>query len=441
MSVLLSALRGSRAGPLCGRLRGVGLSRADGRQAPVALAAAGLLGALLLSRSTGGDLGIAELARMLDMNTSTTHRYVTTLLAVGLLERDPAHARYRLAPEVAAEPVSELAAEVLGDGVSAGRSSCGVPQEGHAEHLEAAAAQARELVVLKARPLVHRVRGPAAACCTVAALCRRRPSSVRCRAVSAAPAAEASWQHAVDDDRVEARARAGAQALLQLERLGDGHLGGLRHRQVAGARRVAQQLRDPLGLSARSGPRARSPRRSAASAASRARGRWRARRAPPGRGVAAAPPRPRVSSQIFTMLTSSLAPGAAAAKYWNVPLEASTRPGDAPAERLQPLQQRPVGVDRDAPQALPQLDLGARAALGARRRTDRRRRRCSPTSTTIVRGPRRAASRPSAAAIVVLPTPPLPVTTSSLRVEQRLSSRHSVSKTAAIPAGPTIRAP
>jgi hypothetical protein len=43
-----------------------------------------------------GYLGIAELARMLKMNTSTTHRYVTTLLAVGLLERDPSTRKYRL---------------------------------------------------------------------------------------------------------------------------------------------------------------------------------------------------------------------------------------------------------------------------------------------------------------------------------------------------------
>ncbi len=42
------------------------------------------------------SLGIAELARILGMNTSTTHRYVTTLLAVGLLERDPSTRRYRL---------------------------------------------------------------------------------------------------------------------------------------------------------------------------------------------------------------------------------------------------------------------------------------------------------------------------------------------------------
>jgi len=47
----------------------------------------------------GGYVGIAELARMLDMNTSTTHRYVTTLLAVGLLERDPSSRKYRLASQ------------------------------------------------------------------------------------------------------------------------------------------------------------------------------------------------------------------------------------------------------------------------------------------------------------------------------------------------------
>ncbi len=60
-----------------------------------------LSGLLVLSCfSPDGDyLGIAELARMLDMNTSTTHRYVTTLLAVGLLERDPATRRYRLASQ------------------------------------------------------------------------------------------------------------------------------------------------------------------------------------------------------------------------------------------------------------------------------------------------------------------------------------------------------
>jgi DNA-binding MarR family transcriptional regulator len=58
-----------------------------------------LSGLLVLScfPEDGGYLGVAELARMLGMNTSTTHRYVTTLLSVGLLERDAGTRRYRLA--------------------------------------------------------------------------------------------------------------------------------------------------------------------------------------------------------------------------------------------------------------------------------------------------------------------------------------------------------
>jgi hypothetical protein len=58
-----------------------------------------LAGLLVLScfPTDGGYMGIAELGRALGMNTSTTHRYVTTLLAVGLLERDSATRRYRVA--------------------------------------------------------------------------------------------------------------------------------------------------------------------------------------------------------------------------------------------------------------------------------------------------------------------------------------------------------
>jgi DNA-binding MarR family transcriptional regulator len=57
-----------------------------------------LSGLLVLScfPRDGGYLGIAEIARKLGMNTSTTHRYVRTLLAVGLLEQDPATRGYRL---------------------------------------------------------------------------------------------------------------------------------------------------------------------------------------------------------------------------------------------------------------------------------------------------------------------------------------------------------
>jgi DNA-binding MarR family transcriptional regulator len=44
----------------------------------------------------GGDLGNAELARLLGANPSTTHRYVSTLVTVGVLEHLAETARYRL---------------------------------------------------------------------------------------------------------------------------------------------------------------------------------------------------------------------------------------------------------------------------------------------------------------------------------------------------------
>jgi hypothetical protein len=44
----------------------------------------------------GGELGIVELAEMIDMKTSTAHRYAMTLVAAGLLERNPDSRKYRL---------------------------------------------------------------------------------------------------------------------------------------------------------------------------------------------------------------------------------------------------------------------------------------------------------------------------------------------------------
>jgi len=97
MSVLLSALKDPQ---WVRSLSSDGWSypaRMDDRRLSRSL----LSGLLVLScfPYDGGYLGIGELARMLGMNTSTTHRYVTTLLAVGLLERDAATRRYRIAPQ------------------------------------------------------------------------------------------------------------------------------------------------------------------------------------------------------------------------------------------------------------------------------------------------------------------------------------------------------
>jgi hypothetical protein len=60
-----------------------------------------LLAGLLMLASfpdDGSYLGNAEVARLLGMNPSTSHRYLSTLVEVGLLERHPSTRRYRLAP-------------------------------------------------------------------------------------------------------------------------------------------------------------------------------------------------------------------------------------------------------------------------------------------------------------------------------------------------------
>jgi hypothetical protein len=43
----------------------------------------------------GSDWAVTEVADELNMGISTTHRYASTLLEVGLLERDPVSRRYR----------------------------------------------------------------------------------------------------------------------------------------------------------------------------------------------------------------------------------------------------------------------------------------------------------------------------------------------------------
>lgn len=50
--------------------------------------------------SDGDSLAVTDVASRLGMSPSTTHRYMTTLLAVGLLEQDPRNRRYRLPSEV-----------------------------------------------------------------------------------------------------------------------------------------------------------------------------------------------------------------------------------------------------------------------------------------------------------------------------------------------------
>ncbi|HXA55200.1 MAG TPA: helix-turn-helix domain-containing protein [Solirubrobacteraceae bacterium] len=50
---------------------------------------------LIAFPADGGDRGVKEMARELDLPISTTYRYVHTLHAVGLLEQGPRSRRYR----------------------------------------------------------------------------------------------------------------------------------------------------------------------------------------------------------------------------------------------------------------------------------------------------------------------------------------------------------
>jgi hypothetical protein len=58
-----------------------------------------LSGLLLLVTlpSDGSYMGNAQLARLVGMSQSTTHRYLATLLICALVERDPSTRHYRLA--------------------------------------------------------------------------------------------------------------------------------------------------------------------------------------------------------------------------------------------------------------------------------------------------------------------------------------------------------
>jgi DNA-binding MarR family transcriptional regulator len=57
-----------------------------------------LLGLLVLAcfPADGTAMAVTDVATRLEMSPSTTHRYMTTLLAVGLLEQDPRTRRYRV---------------------------------------------------------------------------------------------------------------------------------------------------------------------------------------------------------------------------------------------------------------------------------------------------------------------------------------------------------
>lgn len=90
MSLLLTGLGDSRE-TLERAQRQIGDTEAN-------LSSSLLSGLLVLAAfpSDGSSLGNAEVARMMGMNPSTAHRYITTLVVAGLLEKDTGTRRYRL---------------------------------------------------------------------------------------------------------------------------------------------------------------------------------------------------------------------------------------------------------------------------------------------------------------------------------------------------------
>lgn len=95
MSVLLSALESPEWGLSTGSAKSACPSAVmdDDR-----LSRSLLLGLRVLSCFSDGEYkGVAEIAKTLGMSPSTTHRYISTLLAVGLLEQDASTRQYRLA--------------------------------------------------------------------------------------------------------------------------------------------------------------------------------------------------------------------------------------------------------------------------------------------------------------------------------------------------------
>jgi hypothetical protein len=109
--VMRAALGEGVAPSVSALVAGTGFHRSDARQMLSAryrdlqdnrrLSRSLLAGLLVLScfPPEGVDMGIKDISEQLDLNTSTVHRYVLTLVAAGLLERDPDTRRYRLLPE------------------------------------------------------------------------------------------------------------------------------------------------------------------------------------------------------------------------------------------------------------------------------------------------------------------------------------------------------
>ncbi len=243
--------------------------------------------------------------------------------------------------------LTEPSPQLLGDPPHSGQVELGGEHEGHAEHLEARGGAGGRAGCAgsapgrgrrgrpappSARPRRRPCPAPGVPVGPASGSPRRLPTPFSC-AIRRSSAAVNRCGRIPLTTTASARGRGAVQPVAQLERLGHGHLGSPAPPPDSRSRGVRRAALAPARTARRSARRGRSRRTSTASAACRAHGPWPDRRAPPGhrRRLRLRQRWPWVSSQILTMLTSSLAPGAAAAKYWKVLLEREHAAGHAPA--------------------------------------------------------------------------------------------------------------
>ena len=92
----ISALVARGMGALRDGDAGVGVTMANWSDPRFSRSLARGLSLLLCFKAEGEWRGVVEMAEELEMSPSTAHRYILTLLQLGLLERSPETRKYRL---------------------------------------------------------------------------------------------------------------------------------------------------------------------------------------------------------------------------------------------------------------------------------------------------------------------------------------------------------
>ena len=218
--------------------------------------------------------------------------------------------------------------------------------------MRVAPAQTRKLVVLEAGPRVHRARRARRGALDGLIAIGERAQVLL---------AEASRQHAVDDDRIQLASQQASQPALELDGLSHRHLGRLRDGHVARACRVDEQLPHAVCLLGDGADPRDCPER--------ARGLQHRQRVACGRRVdhhqvvagRSPPPAPALRQLPDLDHADELfGPRCSRGEVLKRAARGEHAPRDATTEHLQPFQQCPVGINGEAPEPLIELVLHTR---------------------------------------------------------------------------------